>query len=409
VEAADEVLAGADRSATSPNRTLAVIADLINKSLIVRTETSAGGRPLYQMLETVRAYAALQLAAGGEHDDALDGLARYAVDEGRRAVEGLTGPAQAEWLDRVRADLENHRTAMASLIARGRVVEASEIAWGLVMFWLVRGHAAEGLQWYEQVLQRPALPPLVEVRALVGASLMLYSQGDLARARTAIARALPLAEHLGDVVLVGHARTMAGHVEHAAGNVEAARAQFVLAADCFRTVSSEWAAGSALSGQAGAALASGDIAGAERLFDEATSALHGAGPWFLAPVRCFRAVLAVQRGQADEAMALMRESLSHIRDLHDKYAFVYALAPLAAAAALKHDFTWTARLLGARAAVIERTGARVVVAVVSTLLDRAEQDARTGLSAQQFASAYSAGRSASIESLLRDIDAHSAR
>ena len=60
-----------------------------------------------------------------------------------------------------------------------------------------------------------------------------------------------------------------------------------------------------------------------------------------------------------EAIAFVRESLTHIRGLHDKFAFVYALVPLAAAAALKGDDAWAARILGARDAVTERTGATV--------------------------------------------------
>ena len=105
----------------------------------------------------------------------------------------------------------------------------------------------------------------------------------------------------------------------------------------------------------------------------------------------------------------MRESLVHIRELHDKYAFVYALVPLAAAAMLKRDARWAARILGARAAVAERTGAKVVVQVIHDLGDRAERDARAQLGAERYASAFAAGRAASIDSLLKDIDAHVTR
>ena len=113
-------------------------------------------RPLYQMLETVRAYAALELTASGERDEALEGLVRYCTAEASLAAEGLVGPAQGEWLDRVRDDLENYRGALAWLIERGRPAEASDIACGLMYFWLIRGHATEGLQWYEQILNLPS-------------------------------------------------------------------------------------------------------------------------------------------------------------------------------------------------------------------------------------------------------------
>ena len=110
------------------------MAGLIDKSLLARAETSAVATcPLYQMLETVRAYAALELAASGERDDALEGLVRYCTEEASLAASGLVGPAQVEWLDRVREDLESYRAALAWLIERGRPAEAVDIAWGLML------------------------------------------------------------------------------------------------------------------------------------------------------------------------------------------------------------------------------------------------------------------------------------
>ena len=111
--------------------------------------------PLYHMLDTVRAYAARELTAAGERDDAMEGLVRYCTGEAALAAEELVGPGQLEWLDRVREDLESYRAAMTWLIERGRSAEASGIAWGLMFFWLIRGHAAEGLRWYEQILSLP--------------------------------------------------------------------------------------------------------------------------------------------------------------------------------------------------------------------------------------------------------------
>ena len=84
------------------------------------------------MLETVRAYAALELTAAGERDDALAGLGRYCTTEASLAAQELFGPAQAKWLDRVRDDLESYRGALTWLIERGRPAEAANIAWGLM-------------------------------------------------------------------------------------------------------------------------------------------------------------------------------------------------------------------------------------------------------------------------------------
>jgi predicted ATPase/DNA-binding XRE family transcriptional regulator len=401
IEAAAAVLGG-DGDSTRSGEALSMAAGLIDKSLLMRADSSLSNRPLYQMLETVRTGAVLELTAAGELDDAMAGLTRYCMGAAVLAAEGLVGPAQAEWLDRVHDDLENYRGALTWLIERGRCVEASDIVWGLVFFWLIRGYSAEGLRWYEEILQLPPLPGAAEARALVGAALMRYTQGQLRLARTALDRASVLAA--GDTSLVAPVETMFGHVEHAAGNMDAARDRFSRGAESFQALAIPWGIGSALSGKAGVALAVGDGVEAERLFDEATTMLRHAGPWFLTPLLCFRATLAVQRGQSDQAIALLRESLGHIRELHDKFAFVYALIPLAAAAAQKGDDVWAARILGTRDAVSERTGAMVVDKSVHDLGERTEREVRGRLGPDRWALAHAAGRGSSIDALLKDID-----
>ena len=95
--------------------------------------------------------------------------------------------------------------------------------------------------------------------------------------------------------------------------------------------------------------------------------LRQTGPWFLTWALYVRAIVAVRCGNADEAIALVRESLTCIRDLQDKYAFAYTLVPLVGAAVLKGDDMWAARILGAKDTVSERTGATVVLKLVHDL------------------------------------------
>jgi predicted ATPase/DNA-binding XRE family transcriptional regulator len=409
IDAAAAVLAGRENGSTGSAEALGAVAGLIDKSLLVRAETSVASRPLYQMLETVQAFAALELTASGERDETFEGLARYCIAEASLAGEGLVGPAQVEWLDRVRDDLENYRAALAWLIESGRPSDASEIAWRLKYFWLIRGHAAEGLQWYEQILNLPSLPLAAELRTLAGAAVLWYTQGELERARTGLARAVELAQGAGDVDVVAHVEYLLGHVENAAGNTNAACDRFAHSVEAFRALAIPSGIGNALSGLASIAVATGDVALAERLLDEATSVLRHAGPWFLTWALYVRAILAVRRGKADEAIALVRESLTRIRELHDKFAFVYALVPLAAAAVLKGDDAWAARILGAREAVTERTGVTVVDRAVQDLREGAEREARARLGPDRWVRAYAAGRGASIDSLMKEIDSVSHR
>jgi predicted ATPase/DNA-binding XRE family transcriptional regulator len=404
IQAAAAVLAGGQSSSVTSDEALLAAAALIDRSLLLRAETSVATRPLYQMLETVRAYAALELAASGDRDDGLDGLARYCTAEASLAAEGLIGRAQGEWLDRVRDDLENYRSALAWLIERGRATEASTIACGLKYFWLIRGHATEGLQWYEEILNLPDLPPAAELSTLAGAIVLWYTQGELDRARSGLNRALALAHGPDDMGVVANVEYLFGHVEHAAGNVSVARDWFARSIERFRSLAIPSGTGTALCAMASVALATGDADLAERLLDEATSVLREAGPWFLTWALYVRAILAVRRGDPDRAMALLRESLTRIRDLHDQFAFVYALVPLAASAVLKGDDAWAARILGTRHAVTERTGVTVVDRSVQDLREQAEREARARLGPDRWGRAYAAGRVTSIDSVIKDID-----
>ena len=132
IDAAVAVLAGRKTSAPTIDAAVDAAAGLIDKSLLVRVDAPAQTRPMFQMLETVRAYATMELTARGEFDEASEGLARYCADEAFLASHGLFGAAQAEWLDRVRDDLESYRAALTWLIERGRPTEAADIAWGLM-------------------------------------------------------------------------------------------------------------------------------------------------------------------------------------------------------------------------------------------------------------------------------------
>src|SRR6185436_19943445 len=274
-----------------------------------------------------------------------------------------------EWLHRVREDLESYRSALAWLIKRGRPAEAAHIASGLMQYWQIRGRSAEGLRWYEQILNLPSLPPVLESKALVCAAMMWYSLGDLERAHNGLMRAHALAHDAGKTDIVVQAEHLLGHVEHGMGNANAARDRFTRSIDGFRTLGIPWGLGNSLNGMAKVALATGEDAEAERL--------------------------------PDEAIALVRECLTLFRALHDKFSIVYVTIPLAAAAVLKGDDAWAARILGGRDAVTERTGASIADKWVRDLGDRAEREARVRLGPDRWARAYATGRVTSMDSWIK--------
>jgi len=404
IEAAAAVLAGRGGDPTPGAAVLRATAGLIDKSLLLRADTRVPSRPLYRMLGTVRAYAAHELTAHDERDDALEGLARYCVGQGALAGDGLVGPAQSEWLHRVRDDLENHRTALGWLIDRGRAADAARIVSALFFFWVIRGHGREGLAWCERILAATPLPTGAEAQALTTAGGLQFTQGALEPGRVSLTRALSYAGSAERREWVSIAHMFLGHIEHASGNTSGARDQFVQFLDESRRMATPWLIGNALSGLAWVALASGDLAQTDTRLEEVAPMLPGTGPWFRLLPLYVRAILAVRRQNGDEAIALVGQSLVLIKELHDTFALVYSLVPLATAAIWEGDDAWAARILGARDAVVESTGAAVVDKSVHDLREEIERQARARLGPQQWARAYAAGRTISLDSLIRDID-----
>lgn len=215
---------------------------------------------------------------------------------------------------------------------------------------------------------------------------------------------MTLARDAGDGGAIAVAGVFLGHVEYAAGDVNAAFERFTNSLAAFRALAVPWGIGNSLTGLALVTGAIGDRDHAERLLDEATAVLRQSGPWYLSLVLTARAILAVSRGETDAALAFAREALGHTRELHDKFAFVHAVAPFAAASVLKGNDISAARLLGARDVVSERTGVVVVEQAIHDLCAQAERHARARLGSERWSEAYAAGRRLSIDALLTDID-----
>jgi tetratricopeptide (TPR) repeat protein len=401
-EAAAAVIGDSANSTANRDTALLALGDLLDKSLLRRASSELTSRGLYIMLETVRAFAVRELEAAGERNAALEALADYYRNEGTAAASGLVGVDQAEWLNRVRDELDNHREALMWLIEQQHADAAGDIACGLLWFWVIRGHLREGLDWLKQILNLPVRLPDTEMRVLLSLAVAQYSAGMLDAARATLARSRALAERLKNAAAALEIDCVRGHVEHLAGNFGEAREYFSRSAR--GDGPPPWRMGSALTGLGWVALDTGHPADAERWLEEAGPALHDAGPWFLLLVEFLRATLAVGRGDADRAIALVRSSLTRIRLLRDQFAFLYALVPLAGAAALKGKHAWVARILGARAAVAELSDAAVVDNYLQDRLAMMERDAKAHLDIDRWSRAYSGGRTMSLDALSKDID-----
>ena len=118
---------------------------LVDKSLVQFGDTGTGpGR--YRLLETVRQYAAGRLDAQGPAvaDAARIAHRDYYLALAEAAAPQPDGPDQAEWLDRLDAELGNLRAAIAFSQTQSDPEPGLRLASSLRVYWRARGHAAEG-------------------------------------------------------------------------------------------------------------------------------------------------------------------------------------------------------------------------------------------------------------------------
>ena len=115
---------------------------LLDQSLI-KPEEVAGGEMRFRLLDTIREYAAEQLAARGEtaliqarHRDWYVALAAQAADE-------LSGPDQRRWLDRLELEHDDIRAVLGRAVDEPDPPVAIGLAFSMWRFWQKHGHLTE--------------------------------------------------------------------------------------------------------------------------------------------------------------------------------------------------------------------------------------------------------------------------
>jgi predicted ATPase/class 3 adenylate cyclase/DNA-binding CsgD family transcriptional regulator len=135
---------------------LDLLAALVGKSL-VQAEVLHGSTR-YRLLETIRHYAAERLAlrAGSDLHDARVAHRDHYLSLVETAAARLRGPDEHRWLDRIEAEFDNIRAALAFSIADpGSAEPGLRLAVGLRAFVFSRGHSGEVIEALGALLGRP--------------------------------------------------------------------------------------------------------------------------------------------------------------------------------------------------------------------------------------------------------------
>jgi predicted ATPase/class 3 adenylate cyclase/DNA-binding CsgD family transcriptional regulator len=287
----------AAEAVTSPGGTadwqvLDHLAALVDKSLVQAEDIHGSTR--YRLLETVRQYAAEHLAqrADTELGETRAAHRDYYLALVESADTHLRGPDEAAWLDRLKAEFDNIRAALAYSVADPRSAEPGlRLAAGLRWFCNMRGHAGEALQALNVLLERPdaRIPTRARARALTVSCHLLNHFGDDSTIPSLAGEAIQIARGLADDAVTADALSQLCWFRFEQGDLPAARAQI----------------------------------------DEAVGLARAAGdPRLIADLLGRRAVFKGEAGDLDAAFADNQESLTVSRAAGDNYRLAITLANL---------------------------------------------------------------------------------
>ena len=131
-----------------------LLGALVDKSLVVAEPAGLSLR--YQLLETIRQFAAERLDQAGEADAAAAAHCAHYLSVAETAALHLTGPEQGKWLARLDADQANLRRA-AGHAAHSPDGTAQVLRFGAALrrYWMTRFRDQEALALLMPVLDRP--------------------------------------------------------------------------------------------------------------------------------------------------------------------------------------------------------------------------------------------------------------
>ena len=319
---------------------LDVLTGLVNKSLVVVERSGAGGRTRYRLLETMRFYARERLAESGDATEVRTRHLARAVAIATEAEAALDGPDQAAVLDRLEAEHDDLRVALAWGTSGGDPEPALRLATALGRFWEVRGHLSEGRSWLEAALAAGGggdVPGLRAV-ALNWAAVLAQHQGDYDAARGLYEHSLALRRRLEDRLGTSAALVGLGNLAALQGRLDVARAQFEEALAIGRDLEEPQVVAASLTNLGWVAHARGDLAGARAMYEEALEVRRRRGDGHgTAMVLANLGDLALQQGGLDVAHALHTEGLELRRRLADRSGVADSLAALGRVALARGD------------------------------------------------------------------------
>jgi predicted ATPase/DNA-binding NarL/FixJ family response regulator len=348
---------------------LTMVESLLDKSLIRRLPGDEQTAE-FSMLESLREYAAEQLAS---HAEAEETRARHAVHYAGLAAQfqaslGLPGEqAWLLWLGRHHANL---RAALDYCLGAGQDALALWLATALGWYHYTHGDLDHGQALVDAVLPPAADgydPPGVSEDAtaeaqtgvLIAAGVLAVAMGEMGRAQGLLRSALERSEKRGDARRAAIACAFLGHVARAGAEWDASADWYRRAEARFREGGNKQGVAWAWHDQGLLARDHGDLGSAAELLRASLRDFRELDyPWATAWSAWGLGTTLSAQGRLEEAGPLLAEALRIYTEVNDPRGVAQCLEALAHVASDRAHYESAARLIGAAAALRERVAAR---------------------------------------------------
>jgi len=374
------------------------VCSLVEKTLL-RQEEGSQAEPRVSMLETIREYALVRLESSGEGEELRRRHADHFLDLAEQAAEELRGASESQWLERLEAEHNNLRAALAWSSAANATELQLRIAGALWLYWFGRGYLSEGRGWLEQALEASGNElPRARANALMATASLMLAQGDFDPMKALAEESLALLEELGDPLGMERSLTLLGHAALHEGKPSSARPRYEQSVALARRLDDKWSLARALNNLGDlAAFYQDDLDRGVEVWQEALALCRQLGNADMTgSVLSNLGFAALTRQQQDEAERLFRESLELFWSLGGKIGIGYNLEGLAAVAVSGREAERAARLLGAADASREEIGVRLDP-YEERVHEQSVASVRKELAETVFATVHQEGRAMSLE------------
>jgi len=346
---------------------LALVGELVDKSLVQVEATEAASPVRYRMLETLRQYGLERLEQLGEAERIHARQQQWCRAFVESAAPEFWTRNQVLWLDRLEQEYANLRTAIVYTLERGGPSENVESALNILAvawpFWDIRGHLRQAREWLERLLGLPsarAVTPAVRAQAVLTLGWLSYGLGDLTAALAWMSQAHEMWTAVGSQHGLAWSAAMQGLVAFNLGDTEGAENLFRIAAATGQETGDVLLMAWAAFGQAHLRLLGGDAREAIELLE---SALYPDTTRFGPVGKAFGLFSLGQSffvaGDRARAEALTRECLALRWTVQDLRALPETLEALAALAAAAGNHERAARLFAAGELARQLTGTQL--------------------------------------------------